>query len=115
MAHPANITEARAMIAPFVGARLNRSRNADGYLIPRTAFVDIYAPGVVFVDADVRAVSDEGIEVSRMGGFTEVVRWSDVEEIRFSGEGRPDRVFYFGYDEPEGRPAESYIAMGAAA
>ncbi len=110
-----HITEAHELIAPFIGARLNRSRNADGYLIPRTEFVDICTAGVAHIDADIRAVTDKGVELCVTGGFVQTIAWEDIREIRVSAEGRPDRVLCIN-DEPDARAAESYVPfVGLAA
>lgn len=76
---PITPSELRDILAPFVGTRLNHKRDADNYVIPRTHALDILCDSNK-VDADVRALTDEGVEVFFYAGC-DLVRWSDIREV----------------------------------
>ena len=68
-------------LTAFVGAKLNRQRNARGYMIPRTHGVTINVRGVQWIDADLRAVDASGLTICVMGGFAKHVPWAEVRHI----------------------------------
>lgn len=75
---------------PFIGARLNAA--------PRTHAVDIHEARIAHVDADVRAVTADGIRVF-FDSESRVIPWSDILEVQIvrKGEGRAiERSFRVG-------------------
>ena len=68
----ATTSEIRALVEPFVNAKLSHER--------RTPAIDIRFPGVRAYDASVRGVSDEGVEYAFYRG-SEVIAWADISEI----------------------------------
>lgn len=76
--HAVTIPEMRAVLAPFVGAKLVRAESHEEYYA-RPA-VDILYPGCEAMDADIRAIDDEGIERFFYSG-AERIAWSDVHRI----------------------------------
>ena len=70
----ATTSELANLLVPFVNARLEMPRDAKGYYIPRQSKVTIRALGVVKHDADIRAVTAEGVETYLYKG-TEVTPW----------------------------------------
>lgn len=80
------------MLESFVGVRLNRARNELGYIIERTSFADIFAPGIAFIDADVRGVSEDSVTICRFGGFGETIAFDDIDLIRVRRDGCRDEV-----------------------
>lgn len=86
------------LLRPFAGAKLNRARDADGYCLPRLSAVDILTDGVARYDADIRAVTVEGIGVFFYSGC-ELIPWSDVRRVTIAaldemGDRVGERVFY---------------------
>jgi hypothetical protein len=72
--------EIREVVTSFVNAKLNPPRSPEGYARPRIVTVDIETPGVNWVDADVRRVSDAGVEIF-FYNKCRLCPWSDVRQI----------------------------------
>lgn len=80
MPTPATPAELREILAPFVGVRLTHKRDPKtGYVLPREQVVDILCDSNK-VDADIRSVTGEGIEVFFYSGC-EFVPWSAVRQV----------------------------------
>ena len=69
--------QAEAIVVPFVGAKINRKRDANGYAMPNRAAIDIRYVGATRIDADVRDVSPEGITTFFYSG-ADFIPWDDV-------------------------------------
>jgi hypothetical protein len=84
MPHPATTAELARLLAPFVGAKLNRARDERGYILPLTAAVDILHRCILAIcnsiNADIRAVTAAGIE-KVFDGQVEFIRWPEVQSI----------------------------------
>lgn len=79
---PATTAELIELLAPFAGAKLNRPRDPAsryGAYLPQAAAVDILAT-VNAVNADVRRVTDEGVEIF-FYDRCHMVRWADVRRV----------------------------------
>lgn len=70
-----------SLVTPFVNARLNRQRNEQGFMIPRTHGVSITVLGCTWHDADVRGADADGVSLCRMGGILTHVPWSEVKHV----------------------------------
>lgn len=84
---PAIDSELREIVAPFVNARLDRKRDANGYVVDRTEFVDIAWGVVLAMDASIREVNDEGVGYL-FDDRVQFVPWAEVREIVVRREGR---------------------------
>lgn len=85
-----------AILAPYVNARLSHKRDANGYVIERTSFVDIDYKGATRFDADIRCVDQDGIRTFFYCG-SELIPWEDIRSITVRGPGGVE-VYTF---EPE--------------
>lgn len=81
-----------AILAPYVNARLSHERDADGYVIERTSFVDIDYKGATRIDADIRCVDQDGIRAFFYCG-SELIPWGDIRSITVRDESG-ERVVY---------------------
>jgi hypothetical protein len=76
---PATSAELIELVRPFAGAKLNRARDARGYVLPQTDAIDLLA-ATNRINADVRSVSGEGVGVF-FYDRVELIRWSDVRRV----------------------------------
>ena len=72
-------SELADLIRPFAGAKMNPPRDAKGYALPRRTRLDIRHASYRG-DADVRSVSDEGVEDCFYRGC-ELIPWSAIRSI----------------------------------
>lgn len=77
---PATITELTELLAPFVGVRIKPARDERGNILDRLERVDIRGGGANRVDADVRSVGPDGIEVF-FYNRCELIAWPKVAGI----------------------------------
>ena len=94
--------EASALIAPFINVRLDRQRDADGYMLPRREAIDIRYTGAHRIDADVRGVSPEGITTFFYSG-ADFIPWNEVlcltiRELDYNGDTTAARTVYASAD-----------------
>lgn len=85
LGHPVGVPSAEliGIIRPFVNAKLNRQRDPNsqyGAYLPRTAAIDISDGITRRIDADVRAVTDEGVQVFFYGRF-ETIPWDAIRTV----------------------------------
>lgn len=75
------------LIRPFVRARFNRQPDPDskfGGLLPRAAVIDIQQTALRSVDADIRNVTDEGVEVFFYDRCN-LIPWLAIRSITIAG------------------------------
>lgn len=78
-------------LIPFVNARIERERDENGYMVPRTAFVDIYEANWLHYDADVRAIRDDGVTLLCFGSERRFIPWTWIERVEIRTEEDLDR------------------------
>jgi len=74
------------VLTPFVGAKFNLKRDAKGYVIPRSIFVDVSTIATCFRDARVEAVTGTGVQIVTLGGATVIdIAWDDITRVVVRG------------------------------
>lgn len=75
------------VVRPFVRAKVDLRKDPNskyGAYLPRLAAIDILTRGTEWFDADVRAVTVEGVKVYFYDG-AEIVPWEKIEGVRIVG------------------------------
>ena len=95
MSKEITVSEAKALLAPFVDAKVNRKRDPEskyGAYLPLTREVDIVSSSRR-IDADVRFVNDEGVGDFFYRGV-DLIPWASIKElhVREYSEQIPTRI-----------------------